>query len=206
MTSPRKYPLGCHVWKILTAPRKGKHSGICHRQLRGWTGWQTLVITQTIFQSSPNTGKLTASAVWHILGGYTSTLNIFIWCLMISYTILQQKPEDYKTAFYEIIVPYIYIKLQKAKLIFVVVTSMKKVGKDPVRVMINTFSKDLTTCLSDNENERKKPEPQKLKLVFRIICLQSLYPWTVWFQNSLYATMCLTSCFAVQPNYCVKVL
>ena len=95
---------------------------------------------------------------------------------MISYTILQQKPEDYKTAFYEIIVPYIYIKLQKAKLIFVVVTSMKKVGKDPVRVMINTFSKDLTTCLSDNENERKKPEPQKLKLVFRIICLQSLYP------------------------------
>ena len=137
---------------------------------------------------------------------------------MISYTILQQKPEDYKTAFYEIIVPYYIYKISKTKLIFVVVTSMKKVGKDPVRVMINTFSKDLTTCLSDDEKQEdknkkkkegkisKKPQPQKLKLVFRIIRLQSLYPWTVRFQNSLYATMCLTSSFAVQPNYCVKVL
>ena len=71
----------------------------------------------------------------------------------------QQKPEDYKTAFYEIIVPYIYIyiyKIPKTKLIFVVVTSMKKVGKDPVRVMINTFIKDLTTCLSDDEKQQER--------------------------------------------------
>lgn len=56
--------------------------------------------------------------------------------------------------------------------------------------MINSFSKELTTCLSYDEKNKKdknkkkkegkrkskKPEPQKLKLVFRIIRLQSLHP------------------------------
>ena len=72
--------------------------------------------------------------------------------------------------------------------------------------MMKNNKKDKNKKKKEGKIKSKKPEPQKLKLVFRIIRLQSLYPWTDQFQNSLYATMCLTSHFAVQPNYCVKVL